>query len=51
MLDLELCAKFSDQDIVEVGTIISDDPLKDAISTYKVMFYELGYNILGNWGK
>ena len=34
--------------VVEVGTIICDDYLGDAIPTDKVMFYEPGDHILGN---
>ena len=48
ILDLELHAEFSDHSIVEVGSFVGDDPFRDAISTYKVMFDEPGYNILGD---
>ena len=48
VLDLELHAKFSDHDIVEVGTIVSYGPLRDVISTDKVMLDVLSHHILGN---
>ena len=48
MLNLELHAEFSDHDIVEVGTIVSDDPLRDSISTCNVMLDESSHHILGN---
>ena len=48
MLDFELCAEFSDYGIVEVGTIVSDDPLRDAVPIDEVMLDEPGYKILGN---
>ena len=48
MFDLELRAEFSDHGIVEIGTIVSDDPLRDAISIDKVMLDESSHHILGN---
>ena len=33
MFDLKLCAEFSDQRIIEIGTILSDDSLRDTIPT------------------
>ena len=51
MLDLELYAKFNDHSVIEVGTIVSDDSLGDAILTNKIMLDEPGHHILGNEGK
>ena len=51
VLDLELRAKLSDYGIVEVGTIVRDDSLRDAIATDKVMLYEPGDQILSNKGE
>ena len=48
MIVLEQHAEFSDHGIVEVGTIVSDNSLKDAISTYEVMLDESSHHILGN---
>ena len=48
MLDLELHAEFSDHGIVEIGTIVSDDLLRDAIATDEVMLDESSHHILGN---
>ena len=48
MLDLELHAEFSKHGVVEVGIIVSDDPLKDAILTGEVMLDEPGHYVLGN---
>ena len=48
MLDLELHVEFSDHGIVKVGTISSDDPLKDSIPTDEVMLDEPGHDVLGN---
>ena len=48
MLDLELRAKFSDHGVVKVGTIVNDDPLRDAIPTHEVMLDETGHDVLGN---
>ena len=48
MLDLEQHAEFSNHNIVEVGTIVSDNPFRDAVPTDEVMFDKSGYKILGN---
>ena len=48
MLDFELRAEFNNHGIVEVGSIVSDDPFRDAVSAYKVMLDKSGYNALGN---
>ena len=51
MLDLELRVEFNDHGVVELGTIVSDDPLRDSIPTNEVMLDEQGHHILGNSGK
>ena len=51
VLDLELRAEFCDHSVVEIGTIICDNPLGDAIPTNKVMLNESRDNILSNGGK
>ena len=48
VFNFEPHAKFSDHGIVEVGTIVSDDPLRDAILTDEVMLDEKGHDVLGN---
>ena len=48
MLDLELHAEFSNHSIVEVGSVVSNNPFRDAILTDEVMLYKPGYNIIGN---
>ena len=51
VLELELRVEFSDHSVVEVGTIVLNDSLGDAILTDKIMFDETGNHILGNRGK
>ena len=51
VLDLELRAKFSDHSVVEVGVIVCDDSLGNAIPTDKIIVYEPGDHILGNRGE
>ena len=46
MLNFELRTKFNDHDIVEVGSVDSDNPFRDAVPTYEVMLHKPGYNIL-----
>ena len=48
MFDLELHAEFSDHGIAEIGTIDSDNPLRDSIPIDEVMLYKLGHDLLGN---
>ena len=50
-MDLELHAEFSDHSVVEISTIVCDNPFKDAIPIDKVMFDEPCNNILGNSSK
>ena len=48
MFNIELRAEFGDHFVVEVGTIICDNPFEDAVSTDKIMLDESSHNILGN---
>ena len=48
MLDFELHTEFSDHSIVEVDSIVSDDPLRDNVLADEVMFDEPGSNILSD---
>ena len=48
MLDFELHAEFSDHRIVEIGSIIGDDPFRDVVLADEVMLDESGYNILSD---
>ena len=51
VFDLELHAEFSDHSVIEISTIVCDNPFGDAILTYKVMLNKHGDNILSDWGK
>ena len=46
LLDLELSAKFSNHSIVEVSTIVGDDPFGDTIAVDEVVFDESSYHAL-----
>ena len=48
MLNFELHVEFSDHGIVEIGSIVSDNPFGDVVPTYKVMLDKPGYNILSH---
>ena len=48
MLDLEFLTELSDHNVVEVCTIICNDSLRNTIPTDKILFDELGHNILGD---
>ena len=48
MLNLELLAQGGDHSIVEVRTVISDDPFWDTVPVNKILFDEAGNNILSN---
>ena len=48
VFDFELHAEFNNHNILKVGSVVSDDPFRDVVLTYEVMFDEPGYNILGN---
>ena len=47
VLDLELHAQCGDHIIVEIRTIVCDDPLWDTVPIYEILFDESGHNILG----
>ena len=51
VLDLELHAEFRDHSVVEIGTIVLENYLGDAIPTDKVMLNEPSDNVLGNKGE
>ena len=51
VLDLELHAEFCDHSIVQISTIVRDNPFGDAIPTYKIMLNKLDHNISCNRGK
>ena len=51
VLDLKLHAEFRDHSVVEISTIICDNPFEDVIPTYKIMFGEPNYHILCNKGE
>ena len=51
VFDFELHAEFRDHSIVEIGSIVCDDPFRDAIPTDKVILNKPGNNILGHGGK
>ena len=42
VLNLKQHAKFCDHSVVEIGTIVCDNPFGDSISTDKVMLNESG---------
>ena len=48
MLDFELRTKFGDHSIVEIGSVISDDPFRDSIPADEVMLDKSDYHILSD---
>ena len=48
MLDFELSEKLRNHSIVEISSIVSDNPFGDAIMADEIMLNEPGYNVLGN---
>ena len=48
MLDFELFVQGSDHSVIEICTIVNDDPFWDTIPADKVLLDEAGNNILGN---
>ena len=48
MLDLELLAQGGDHSIIQVSTIVCNDPLRDTVPIDEILLNEPGYNILGN---
>ena len=51
MLNLELLAQGGDHSVVEICTIVSDDPFWDTVPENTVFLDETGNNILGNRGE
>ena len=51
VLDLELHAEFRDHSVVDIGTIVCYNSLRDATPADKVMLDKTGDNILDNRGK
>ena len=51
VLNLELHAKLYDHSVVEIGTIVCDNPLGYTILTNEVMLNEWDYNILSDGGE
>ena len=51
MLNLELLAQSGDYSIVQICTVVSDDPVGDTIPAYEVMLDEAGNHILCNGGE
>ena len=47
MLDFELSAEFHNHSVVEISSIVSDDPFRDVVPAAEVMLDKLGYNVLG----
>ena len=48
MLDFELRAEFNNHGIVEVGSVVSDNPFRDVVSLDEVMLDKPGYNVLSD---
>ena len=48
MFNLELRAEIGDHFVIEIGTIVRDNPFGDSIPTNKIMLDESSHNILGN---
>ena len=40
MFNLELCAEFGDYFVVEIGTIVCDNPFRDAVLADEIIFDE-----------
>ena len=51
MLNFELLAQGGDHSVVQVCTVVSNDPIGDTISENKVLLNEAGNNILCNGGE
>ena len=48
MLDSELSAEFHDHRIIEISSIVGDNPFGDTVTTNDILLDESGYNVLGN---
>ena len=51
VLDLELHAELCGHSVVEIGTIVRDNPFGDSILIDEVMLNNSGHHNLGNIGK
>ena len=51
MINLELLAQSGDYSVVQICTIVCDDPVGDTIPAYEVLLDEAGNHILRNIGK
>ena len=51
MLNLELLAQSGDHSIVQICSVVSDDPVGDTIPAYEVLLDEAGNHILCNGGE
>ena len=51
MLNLELLVQGGDHSVVEICTIVSDNPFRDTVPANDILFDETGNNILGNGSK
>ena len=48
MLNLELLAQGGDHSVIQVCTIVCNDPLRDTVTTGEILLDEPGDNILGD---
>ena len=48
MLDLELLAQSGDHSVVQICTVIHDNPVGDTIPAYEILLDEAGNHILCN---
>ena len=51
MLNLELLAQSGDHNVIQVCTVVCDDPVGDTIPAYEVLLDEAGNHILCNGGE
>ena len=51
MLNLELFAQGGNHSVIQVCTVVRDDPVGDTIPAYEVLFDEAGNHILCNGGE
>ena len=48
IFNFELRAEFSNHSIVEIGSVVNDDPFGDTVTVDEVMLDKSGYNILSD---
>ena len=48
MLNLELLAQCGDHSVVEICTVVSDDPFRDTVPADDIFLDEAGNNVLGD---